>query len=238
MKNIRRPLALFAAALIGAGLALTGPTAASAATCTRAIEGWESADLSVGTTKTKTMTLAVITAEDCAASGATVTIKDPRGTRKITLVKESSAEGHVRWSNTYRVSPKTLTNSDAGTWPITFRVTGPTPDSLTTVARVRRAVRGTFNAGPEPVTGDRITYTGTIKRASWTSKKYLGISRDLQIYRMTTDSHESTVVSTPRSNKAGNYRVTQRPSGPGAYQMRYRGSKTTSNFSSPIDLVE
>src|SRR5215210_2709107 len=60
-------------------------------------------------------------------------------------------------------------------------------------------------------------------------------SSDLQVYRMTTGNDGSTVVSTPRSNKAGEYRVTQRRSGPGAYQMRYRGSRTTSNFSSQID---
>ena len=52
---------------------------------------------------------------------------------------------------------------------------------------------------------------------------------------MTTGNDESTVVSTPRSNKADEYRVTQRPSGPGAYQMRYRGSRTTSNFTAQID---
>ena len=241
MINPRKPSAALAATLLGAGLALMAPPTASAAPCTDTIEGWESVELSVGIKHTKTMYLGVTTAEDCGAAGATATIKDPvRGAQKVTLTPESDSEGHVRWTGEYKVSPKKLTNGDAGTWPITYAVTGPSPDSVSIGAPVRRAVRGSFNAGPEPVENGRITFSGKVERASWTNKKYYGLSRDLEVSYVPKgeDEAEPVVVSTPRSNKAGKYRVTQHYPGPGAYQVTWGGSRTTSPFASRADRVD
>ena len=240
MINTRKPHAVLAAALLGLGLAFGSPTTASAADCTtETIEGWESVELSIGVKHAQTMHLGVITAEECGATGATATIKDPvRGTQKVTLTKELDTEGHVRWTGEYQVSPKKLTNADAGTWPITYAVTGATPDSVAINAKVRRAVRGSFNAGPEPVKNGRITFSGKLERASWSKKKYYGLSRDLEVSYAAEEEAEPVVVSTPRSNTAGKYRVTQHYPGPGAYQLTWPGSSSTSPFASQADRVD
>ncbi len=161
------------------------------------IDGWNSVDLAIGVSKTQTMSLGVSTLHESKITKATATIKDPRGTKVVTLKKSSTEDGLDFWKGSLKISPKSLTNSDAGVWPITYKVTGGATDSLTTDGQVRRASRLTFNAGPEPVKNGKITYAGKLERASWTSKKYYGISRKLEITRSVKDSEELFTVATP-----------------------------------------
>jgi len=236
---IKRSLTgLAATALIG-GLLGLAPTSAQADVddVARPIDGWTSVDLAVGISKTQTMSLGVATLEEAEITRATATIKDPRGTKKVTLKKISSEDGVDFWEGRLKVSPKSLTNSDAGVWPITYKVTGGATDSQTTDGLVRRASRLTFNAGPEPVRNGKITYAGKLERASWTSKKYYGISRKLEIVRTVPDNEEPSVVATPTTKSTGAYRITRTFPGAGRYWADYRGSSTTHGSSAPADNV-
>ena len=217
------------------------PTSAQADVNKDAVEvivGWNSVDLAIGVSKTQTMSLGVSTLHESKITKATATIKDPRGTKIVTLKKASTEDGLDFWKGSLKISPKSLTNSDAGVWPITYKVTGGATDSHTTDGQVRRASRLTFNAGPEPVKNGKITYAGKLERASWTSKKYYGISRKLEITRAVKDSEELFTVATPTTKSTGKYRVTQKFPGTGRYWADYLGSSTTHGSSAPADNVK
>jgi hypothetical protein len=128
----------------------------------------------VGTKHTKRMVLDVWANADCGVTGASAIVDAPRRDFGVRLTKVGTINGYDHWQGSLRIRPRTLRNSDAGIWPTTYRVTGAGIDELTVSNEVLRASRMTFNAGPEPVRNNRITYSGKLERASWNSRRYFG----------------------------------------------------------------
>ena len=237
----RTTAALGAAALAAAALLVPTTATAHAADCDPdavLVDGLGfSQDVAVGTTKTKTLTLEVYTDASCTVTGAKATVHAPRRTTVVELTQVGTANGMVHWRGSLAIKPSALRNSDAGTWPTTYRVSGEHPDQLTVDHHVRRASRVSFNAGSEPVTGTTITYTGKLERASWDSDRYRGWSHRVDLYEEFSDSEDSDLLATPTSGSDGRYRVTQRYRGPGEYSANVLGTSTTARSHSRTDRV-
>jgi hypothetical protein len=238
---MRRALVPLAALALAAALVASPPEAkAETSDCTKVIDGFYDMQFAVGITKTKTNELALWTLKGCGVQQAAAVIKAPRKTYRVTLTKTGDDEPGAlteRWAGTFSVSPRTLRNSDAGAWPLTYRVTGDHPESTTIDGFVRRATRASFNAGPEPVKNDTIAYSGKLERADWTAHRYRGISRSVEVQTVEPGDHEYVDVATFRTRKDGTYRHTQRFPGPNSYWLTYAGTKATAGTSSKPDHV-
>jgi hypothetical protein len=139
-------------------------------------------------------------------SGTNATVKSPSRTTKVTLKNACTSNGLVRWTGQLKISPKSLHNSDAGAWTITYTATGDHPQSVTVDGDVRRASRATFNAGPQPVRNNTITFSGKLERANWNTRHYAGYSRKVTLYRnfvLEDDDASVDVVAEPTITKTG-----------------------------------
>ena len=195
-------------------------------------------EVAVGTTRVQTLELQISTLAACEVSRVTATVVAPRRTFRVTLVRTSTDGGVDHWRSGLRIDPATLRNSDAGVWPTTFAVTGAHRDAVTLANRVLRASRISFNAGPEPVQDQRITYAGQVERASWNSDRYVvdGDRRVEVSYQW--DPHEGgDVVVRPLTRADGRYRVSQRYQGPGWYDAEVLATSTTAAAHSRGDEV-
>jgi hypothetical protein len=167
-------------------------------------------------------------------------IQAPRKTYRVTLTRTGDDEPGAlseKWAGPFSVSPRPLRNSDAGVWPLTYRVTGDHPESTTIDGYVRRATRASFNAGPEPMRNDTITYSGRVERADWTAHRYRGISRSVEVQTIEPGDHEYVDVAIFRTRGDGTYRHTQRFPGPNSYWLTYAGTAVTAPTSSKPDRV-
>jgi hypothetical protein len=238
---MKRALIPLAALALTASLVAAPPEAtAETAECTKVIDGFSSMDFTVGITRTKANELAVWTFKDCAVEKATAVIKAPRKTYRVALTKTGDDEPGAlteKWAGTFSVSPRTLGNSDAGVWPLTYTLTGVNPGSVSIGGHVRRATRATFNAGPEPVRNHRITYSGKLERADWNLHRYRGISRTVEVATPDAGGEEEVTVARFRTRANGTYRHTQTFPGPNRYWMTYRGTSVTAGTSSRPDWV-
>ena len=198
-----------------------------------------SSDVAVGTKKTKQMKLEVWTHAGCDVDAAEAVIRAPRKTYRVQLKPATVVEGAVYWQGTLAIAPSTLRNSDAGAWPTTYRVTGAEIQTATVTNLVRRATRVTrFNAGPEPVQDDRLTYTGHVERASWTSGRYRDLAgHPVGVHRIWLDGEESELVAGAVTRKDGTFRVTRAYAGPGYYAAVPHENRTTVSSLSRRDKV-
>ena len=137
----------------------------------------------------------------------------------------------------FSVTPRTLRNSDAGVWPLTYTLTGENPASVSIDGHVRRGTRATFNAGPEPVRNNKITFSGRLERADWNRHRYRGISRTVEIETPDAGGEESVAVARFTTRANGTYRHTQPFPGPNSYWLTYPGTKATAGTSSKPDHV-
>lgn len=229
-----------------AALALTGaflgsPSHAEAAVpgCSSVIDGFYDLQLAVGITKTKTAELAVFTLKDCDVQRASAIVKAPRKTYRVALTKIAGdpSDATDRWTANFSVNPKALRNIDAGVWPVTYAVTGAASASASIDGHVRRGTRASFNAGPEPVRENRITFSGKLERADWTNHRYRGISRPIAIEATGPDEDEPLIIARLTTRKDGTYRTTQRFPGAHRYWMSYAGTSVTAGTSSRPDWV-
>jgi hypothetical protein len=231
--------AIAALTLAGAFLGSPAPAMAAAPACAKVIDGFYDLQLAVGITKTKTAELAVFTLKNCDVEQATAVVKAPRKTYRVTLTKTSGdpSDATDKWAGTISVHPKALRNTDAGVWRVTYDVTGATSDSASIDGHLRRGTRASFNAGPEPVRNNRITFSGKLERADWTTHRYRGIARSIAIQATGPDEDEPLTVATLTTRKVGTYRHTQRFPGPHRYWMSYAGTSATAGTSSKPDWV-
>jgi hypothetical protein len=194
--------------------------------------------VAVGTTKTQKLRFDLYTRTGCGATGATVAVRTPQGTRTLKLKEASRDAERVQWKGALSIAPRTLDDDDAGRWPTTFKVTGAVPDSHSFNSSVRRAVRISFNAGPEPVRKSRITYSGHLERASWDTRTYRDLrGRTVSIYQIRLDGEDMDEVAAAKTGADGRYRLTRRYSGPGVYVAVYDGTRYTAEKWSRRDRV-
>jgi hypothetical protein len=240
----RRLLALAAsAALAVGGLAAAPPPVASAADCdveqAKNNTSLNPVGVVVGTTKVKTMTFAVQTLAGC-TDVVVASVQYPRGTKRLLLDKVGTTQGGFDlWEAKLSIKPTSLENSDAGAWPVRYTVVfGEVVQTLHTDAQVQRAARISFNAGPEPVRGDKITYSGTLERANWNTGRYAGwTNHRVEVESYEPQDHEFQPVTTLVTGKGGAYRATQRYRGDGQYRSHSAPSLTTQSAYSRVDTV-
>ena len=195
--------------------------------------------VAVGTTKTQKLRFELYTHTGCDAAAATVTVRTPQGNKTVELEEASRDAERVEWKGALSIKPRSLRNDDAGRWRTTFKVTGSNPDSYTTISSVRRAVRITFNAGPEPVRKGRITYSGHLERASWDTGTYRDLAgRTVSIYQIRLDEEDMDEIAAVKTGADGRYRLTRPYSGPGFYVGVYDGTRYTSDKWSRRDRVD
>ena len=193
----------------------------------------------VGTKYTKRMVLDVWANTDCGVTEASAIVDAPRRDFGVKLTKVGTINGYDHWQGSLSIEPRSLRNSDAGTWPTTYRVNGAGIDELTVSNKVLRASRLTFNAGPEPVRNHRITYSGRLERASWNSLRYLGWSgRTLPVIAFYEDHGNSEQVAAPVTRRDGTYRLTQRFPGSAEYHADVARTSTTAAAHSRTDHVD
>jgi hypothetical protein len=193
----------------------------------------------VGTKYTKQMVLDVYANTDCGVTEATAIVDAPRKDFGVKLAKIGTINGYDHWQGSLPVEPRTLRNSDAGTWPTTYRVSGAGVDQLKVNNKVLRASRLTFNAGPEPVRNQRITYSGKLERASWSSRRYFGWrGRTVRVTAFYEDHGNSKQVAAPITRADGTYRHTQRFPGSAEYHADVARSSTTAAAHSRTDFVD
>jgi hypothetical protein len=192
----------------------------------------------VGIKKTKKMVLDVYADSDCAVTEASAIVDAPRKEYGVKLTKVGTINGYDHWQGSLSIAPRTLRNSDAGTWPTTYRVNGAGVDELTVDNKVLRASRLTFNAGPEPVRNSRITYSGKLERASWNRLRYYAWGgRTVSVVGFFEDHGVSKEVATPVTSAKGTYRHTQRVPGADEYSANVARSSTTAAAHSRTDHV-
>lgn len=239
----RRALTLTAAATLTAAGTLAVPSTASAAVCdpeeAAAATSVSSGSVVVGTTKTKTLTLDAYTKAGC-TDLVVAAVQDPRGAKWLVLSNVGlTSGGRDHWQAKLAIAPRTLENSDAGVWPVHYTIVdGEVARTVSEDAEVRRAARITFNAGPEPVRNGRITYSGTLERASWDSGRYRAYGNQrVDLHRTVPGDPEEDFIATVVTNKDGRYRHTERFRGAGNYQSQSGTNRTTASAVSRVDAV-
>jgi hypothetical protein len=234
--------AIAAASLTG-GLLGLAPQASAEPGCpdpTKPIDGFTSVDVAVGTTKVKTVELGVDTLRACGIDDAVAVLAGPRTSYRIDLQAGSDTTGaDVRWTGKVKLDPRHLRNSEAGTWKLTYEVSGDQGTSkVTGDARVRRATRASFNAGPEPVKHDRLTFTGKLERASWDSRRYTPVSKPVVVQTLDRHDDELTVdVAELTTKKNGTFRKTVTFPGAGPYWVAFAGGEVSAPVESKADRV-
>ena len=196
-------------------------------------------DLTVGTKKVQKTDLDVLVDDRCGVDKVVAVVTSPRRTYRVTLTEGSDdPTSHTTgFSGTLRVDPDDLRNSDAGLWAVSYRVNDDSTKVATGSGRVRRATRVSFNAGPEPVRNNTITFSGKLERADWNKSRYRGIRGDVRVVVEVCCEEDDVVARfTTRSN--GKYRVTQTFPGPDDYSLVYAGSDTTAGTKSRVDRVD
>lgn len=186
----------------------------------------------------QTLELQISTLAACEVSGVLATVWAPRATFRVTLRRTSTDGGVDHWQGGLRIDPGTLRNSDAGVWPTTFTAAGAHRDAVTLPNRVLRASRISFNAGPEPVEDQRITFAGEVERASWNADRYVvDGDRRMEVGYQWDPPEGGDVIARHITGSDGGYRVSQRYEGPGWYDADVLTTSTTAAASSRTDEV-
>ena len=195
--------------------------------------------VAVGVKKTQRMLLEVWTRAECAVTTASATVEAPRRTFRVPLTKVGTTiDGWDHWRSTLPIAPRSLRNSDAGVWPVTYDVCGVGADRFTVANKVLRASRLSFNAGPEPIENGRVTFAGKLERASWATFRYAGWrERTVPVTAFFEDHGTSKLVAAPRTRSDGTYRVSQRFPGYAEYHAEAGASSTTARARSRTDQV-
>ncbi|MGW0708759.1 hypothetical protein ACWD4G_22905 [Streptomyces sp. NPDC002643] len=140
-------------------------------------------------------------------------------------------------------------NSDATTWKIavalrTFKKSGPLIaeeyETRSGTVAVKRAAKVTANAAPEPVVkGKKITVTGKLTRANWSTDKfgpYSGRTVTLQFRAKGTNSFKA--VKKVTTSSTGALKTTVTASTDGSFRWVYYGNSTTGTATSAADYVD
>jgi hypothetical protein len=150
------------------------------------------------------------------------------------------------------LSPKGLTNSDAGPGYAVYGALGADEDpddddagitQETTFSLLRRSTwESTFNATPEPVKKDaRITVKGTLTRVSWNGKKkatygaYADRAVDIQFQAPGTTTW--TTIKSVKTGKTGKVSSTVKALTTGTWRLHFKGNSVTGAANSKTDKV-
>lgn len=229
------------AVLVGGGLVGLTPSASAAPTCAdpdHPIRGYNHLDAAVGTRVT-TFELGVYPDKGCGVTGGVAVVTSARHTYRVTLHQRTGGadDPFETWVGDLRLQPKTLRNSEAGTWTVRYEVSGEHPDTTDDpVGQVVRQTRLSFDAGPEPVRKDRITFSGRLERANWNTRRFSGISKQVHVNRIDEGGGFSEVAA-PTTRDSGRFSVTQAFPGAGTYQVYYPGGTVSASVYSRTDRV-
>lgn len=134
-------------------------------------------------------------------------------------------------------------NEDAGTWKTGAQVYLPgdaqDADAVNLPLQVKRAVRVTVNASPEPVAAGRtLTVTGQVTRANWNTHTYQGYGgRTVSLQFKAAGASSYTTVKKVTSSGTGALRTTVKATKPGTWRWTYYGNSTSGAKSSTGDYV-
>ncbi|WP_371577712.1 hypothetical protein [Streptomyces sp. NBC_01314] len=140
-------------------------------------------------------------------------------------------------------------NSDATTWKVAvslrlFKASGGLKagetEKRSKTVQLRRAAKATVNATPEPVTeGKKITVTGKLTRANWSTKKYGGYSgRTVSLQFKAKGADTFKTVKKATTSSTGALKSTVTASADGSYRWVYYGNSTTGVATSASDYVD
>ena len=146
-------------------------------------------------------------------------------------------DGAVEYEGQLTVDTAELEDADAGTWLLSFEAEGRRYAERT--FSVRRESRISFDAGPEPVRHDKITFAGKLRRASWERSRFEGVKgervRVLRLGPVETASPRRVALLTTK--KKGRYSNRQPFPGTDRYQATYDGSAAVAPVTSRVDTV-
>jgi hypothetical protein len=238
---VHRFTTLVLTATLSCGLVGIAPLASAAPTCAdpdHPIQGLNRLNAAVGVEVT-TFELGVFPGTGCGVTSAVAIVSSSRHVYRVTLSERPTTGGLPveSWVGDLVLRPKTLRNSEAGSWTVRYEVDGAHPDATEDAyGQVVRQTRASFDAGPEPVRKDRITLSGRLERANWNTRRFSGISKDVHINR-TAEGDELSEVAAPRTRDNGRFRISQPFPGPGTYQLYYPGGKVSASVYSRTDHV-
>lgn len=230
-------------ATAGAAAALVVPVvpASAAPTCAdpvHLITGTWGFEAVVGTTKVKDVELALSVPRGCRVDDAVAVVTSPTRIYRVVLREQAeNPDTQPSWRGSLKIDPKKLRNTDAGTWRVRYEVRGEAVDSADNVGHVRRATRVSFDAGPEPVRHGRITFTGTLERASWSAHRYRALDRTLTVQTFEADGVEHADLLALRTGSDGRFRSTVRFPGNGTYWAYFEGDDASGSATSRRDRV-
>jgi hypothetical protein len=153
---------------------------------------------------------------------------------------------------TVSLSPKGLTNADAGLWGAFYGALGADEDpsdedaGITkdgTFSLLRRSTwNSTFNATPEPVKKNaRITVKGTLTRVSWNGKKKATYgayaSRPVDIQFQAPGTTTWTTIKSVKTGKTGKVSSTVKALTTGTWRLHFKGNSVTGAANSKTDKV-
>jgi hypothetical protein len=162
--------------------------------------------------------------------------------------KRAHCEGNLRidphWSQDHVDS-----NSDATTWKVAvslrlFKKSGGLKaqerETRSQTVQLKRAAKATVGATPETVTkGKKVTVTGKLTRANWSTKKYGGYSgRTVSLQYRASDATSFTTVKKVTTSSTGALNTTAVASADGFYRWVYYGNSTTDAVTTPAVYVD
>ncbi|MEU6442300.1 hypothetical protein [Streptomyces sp. NPDC047046] len=164
---------------------------------------------------------------------------------------------HARCEGYFSIDPDpagfnpTDSNSDATTWKTAIslvlftskgqlKVKAKETETRPNTVQLKRAAKTTTNATPEPVTkGKKVTVTGKVTRANWSTKKYDAYSgRTVSLQFRAKGAKAYKTLKKATSSSAGNLKTTVTAGVDGYYRWVYYGNSTTGAATSAADYVD
>ncbi|GAQ61017.1 hypothetical protein [Streptomyces scabiei] len=150
---------------------------------------------------------------------------------------------HARCEGEFHIDPhpsrkQVNTNAAATAWKVAvvmrlWKASGGLKteeyETRSTTVQLKRAARATVAATPETVTkGRKVTVTGRLTRANWSTKKYGGYSgRTVSLQYRASDATSFKTVKKVTTSSTGGLNTTVTASADGFYRWVYYGNSTT-----------
>ncbi|MEV6381661.1 hypothetical protein AB0M31_19850 [Streptomyces sp. NPDC051773] len=161
---------------------------------------------------------------------------------------------HARCEGEFHIDPhpsrrQVNTNAAATTWKVAVALRlwksngGLKTEEYETrskTVQLKRAAKVTVAATPETVTkGKKITVTGKLTRANWSTKKYGGYSgRTVSLQYRASDATSFKTVKKVTTSSTGALKTTVNASADGFYRWVYHGNSTTAVATSASDYID
>ncbi|KND34993.1 hypothetical protein [Streptomyces stelliscabiei] len=161
---------------------------------------------------------------------------------------------HARCEGEFHIDPhpsrkQVNTNAAATAWKVAvvmrlWKASGGLKteeyETRSTTVQLKRAARATVAATPETVTkGRKVTVTGKLTRANWSTKKYGGYSgRTVSLQYRASDATSFKTVKKVTTSSTGGLNTTVTASADGFYRWVYYGNSTTDGVTTPAVYVD